>query len=97
MAVQLQGSLGYVIRQGLCGVHLLFNPDDLLAAGSATQVVHQRTAQELARATVAIATCDSLADARATIRACSPECRAQLASFYLRLLSRYAAAQGHAN
>jgi hypothetical protein len=97
MAVQLQGSLGYVIRQGLRGVHLLFNPDDLLAGGSASRVVQKCTAQELARATVAIATCESLDDARETIRACSPECRAQLASFYLRLLSRFAAAQGHAN
>jgi hypothetical protein len=97
MAVQLHGSLGYVIRQGLRGVHLLFSPDDLLAAGGANGIVQRRTAQELARATVAIATSDSLDDARATIRACSPECRAQLASFYLRLLSRYAAAQGHAN
>jgi hypothetical protein len=97
MVVQLQGSLGYVIRQGLRGVHLLFGPDDLIAAGSAGRVVQKRTAQELARATVAIATCHSLEDAREKIRACSPECRAQLASFYLRLLSRYAVAQGHAN
>jgi creatinine amidohydrolase/Fe(II)-dependent formamide hydrolase-like protein len=97
MAAQLDGSLGYVIRQGLRGVHLLFGTDDLIAAGSARRVVQKRTAQELARATIAIATAGSLDDARETIRACSPECRAQLASFYLRLLSRYAAAQGHAN
>jgi hypothetical protein len=97
MAAQLQGSFGYVIRQGLRGVHLLFNPDDLIAAGTAGKVVQKRTARELARATVRIATCHSVDDARETIRACSPECRAQLASFYLRLLSRYAAAQGYAN
>jgi hypothetical protein len=97
VVVQLQGSLAHVVRQGLRGVHLLFGPDDLVAAGNVAAVVEKRVAQELARATLALANCGSLEEARARIRACSPDCRAQLASFYLRLLSRYAAAQGHAN
>jgi hypothetical protein len=78
-------------------VHLLFGPDDLVAAGQAAVVVDKPVAQELARATLALARCGSVEEARARIRACSPACRAQLASFYLRLLSRFAAAQGYPN
>ena len=87
--------LAVVVREGLKGSHLLFDPEDLIAAGGVEMAVDAPVAQEVARAAVALARADTLDAARRRIAACSPECRAQLASLYLKLLSRCAAAQGH--